>query len=268
MPLGKKTLLMGILNVAPDSFSDGGRWNTPRKAVAHAIQMQEEGADLIDVGAESTRPGARPVSPREELKRVLPVIEYLSGRLHIPISIDTSKALVAKTAVEAGAGLINDVTALSDPEMPSVVAQTKVPVILMHMRGTPQTMHLYARYKNVIQEVLAELQVFIKKACAAGVSEGKILIDPGLGFAKRPNDNLVIMRNLSAFKRLGCPIVIGPSRKSFIGKVIGEEDPGKRLFGTAAAVACGIVGGADIVRIHDVNAMRHVAVMTDALVRG
>jgi len=257
---------MGILNVTPDSFSDGGRYLRPRQAVDRALQMEEEGADLIDLGGESTRPGAAPVSAREEIRRILPVLERIAGRLSVPISIDTSKAEVARAALQAGAGLVNDVTALRDPRMSEVVARAKVPVILMHMRGTPQTMQKNPRYRRLIPEILSELRQAADRALAAGISKEKILIDPGLGFGKRPEHNLGILKNLRLFKRMGYPVVIGPSRKSFIAYLLTRPAPaGDRLMGTAAAVALGVAQGADVVRVHDVAQMRQVVDVTRAI---
>ncbi len=259
--------MMGILNVTPDSFSDGGHFfNNPRRAVTRALQMQEEGADLIDVGGESTRPGARAVSVEEELRRILPVLEKLTGRLKIPLSVDTYKAVVAEQALRAGASLVNDVTALRDSRMPEVVARAKVPVILMHMRGEPQTMQRNPRYRQLVPEIISDLKQSIRKAKAAGISEDKILTDPGLGFGKRPQDNLVLLKQLGVFKSLGFPVVVGPSRKSFIGIVTGAP-PADRLGGTAAAVALSVFSGADIVRVHDVAPMRQVVALADAVVR-
>lgn len=255
---------MGILNVTPDSFSDAGRYPDPRKAIAHALRMQAEGADLIDVGGESTRPGSRPVSAEEEIRRVLPVIERLVGKLVIPLSIDTSKAVVAQAAIRAGACLVNDVTALRDPQMPEVVGGARVPVILMHMRGAPRTMQENPHYRRLIPEILAELKASVAKAFAAGIPRGKILIDPGLGFGKRPQDNLQILKNLLAFKTLGFPVVVGPSRKSFIGQILGAPVD-QRLFGTAAAVTFAVAQGADVVRVHDVAAIRQVVEVADAI---
>ncbi|MBI3614968.1 MAG: dihydropteroate synthase [Candidatus Omnitrophica bacterium] len=250
---------MGILNVTPDSFSDGGRFTHPRQAAARALQMQEEGADLIDLGGESTRPGARPISAEEELRRILPVLERLVGRLKIPISVDTYKASVARAALGVGASLVNDVTALRDPKMPQVVATAKVPVILMHMRGVPQTMQRNPRYRRLIPEIVSDLKRSIEKAKAAGIPRAKILVDPGLGFGKRWQDNLTLLKSLSAFKAmLELPLVVGPSRKSFIGHATGAPVEG-RLMGTAAAVALSVWGGADIVRVHDVALMRQAA---------
>ncbi|MBI3332655.1 MAG: dihydropteroate synthase [Candidatus Omnitrophica bacterium] len=281
LPLGERTLLMGILNVTPDSFSDGGLYLNPRRAVSHALRLQEEGADLIDVGGESTRPGARPVSAEEEMRRILPVIERLAGRLKVPISVDTWKAKVAGAAIRAGAALVNDVTALRDPRMPELVARAEVPVILMHMRGTPRTMQRRPRYRRLIPEIIAELKASLAKARAAGIRKNRILLDPGIGFGKGLRENLLLLKNLSAFKRLGYPLVIGPSRKSFIGHLLGTpphaaggpsgaaSDSGShdRLMGTTAAVALGVAHGADIVRVHDVAAMRRVAGVADAILR-
>ena len=275
---------MGVLNLTPDSFSDGGRFSDPRRAVARALQMQEEGADLIDIGGESTRPGARPVLVREELRRVLPVIERLSGRLRVPISVDTSKSAVALEALRAGAALVNDVTALRDPEMGPLVADRKVPVILMHTRGTPRTMKRLARYRRLIPEIMAELRRSVRQALACGIRKNKILIDPGIGFAKTPQHNLMLLNHINAFKKLGFPVVVGPSRKSFIGYAAASHqrrgissaarmvppralgDPrADRLFGTAAAVALAAFQGADILRVHDVAAMRQVIAVADAI---
>lgn len=255
---------MGILNVTPDSFSDGGLYLHPKKAVARALQMEAEGADLIDLGGESTRPGAAPVSPKEELKRILPVLERLQGRLRIPLSIDTSKAAVAKRAIECGASLVNDVTALRDPHMAEVVSEKKVPVILMHMRGNPRTMQKNPRYSDLIPEILSKLRQAVLKAIAQGIAKEKILIDPGIGFGKSPKHNLRILKSLRTFKKLGFPLVVGPSRKSFIGHVL-HTPAEDRLFGTAAAVALCVAGGADIIRVHDVAAMRQVVLFTEAI---
>lgn len=256
---------MGILNVTPDSFSDGGRYLAPRQALSHALRMEAEGADLIDVGAESTRPGARSVSWKEELGRLLPVLERLVPRLKVPISVDTARAWVARRAVEAGASLINDVTALRDPRMSEVVAEVRVPVILMHMRGTPRTMQRNAVYQALIPEILRELKISLRKARQAGVQRECLLIDPGIGFSKDARQSLLVLKALSRFKRLGFPVVVGPSRKSFIGSVLNRPVE-ERLWGTAAAVALSVAAGADIVRVHDVAQMREVADMAWAIV--
>ena len=249
---------MGILNVTPDSFSDGGRYLQLKKAVAHLLQMERDGADLIDIGGESTRPGARPVSAEEEMRRVIPVLEHVRKKIHVPLSIDTSKSTVAEAALKAGAALVNDVTALGDPAMGKVVARWGAPIILMHARGNPRTMRRRARYKNLIAEVVAELKQAVQKALRAGISRDCILVDPGLGFAKKPHHNFELLKHLSEIKKLGYPVVIGPSKKSFLGTV-SEEPSSGRIFGTAAVVALSVFLGADIIRVHDVAAMRQVA---------
>lgn len=263
---------MGILNVTPDSFSDGSRYLDPARAARRGLEMEREGADIIDAGAESTRPGAKPVSAAEEMRRLLPVVERLAKQLSIPISVDTSKPEVARAAVERGATLVNDVTGLRRPAMARVVARAGVPVIVMHMRGTPRTMRRLANYRRVVPEVLAELKRSVRRGLAAGIPREMVLIDPGIGFAKGPEDSLALLKNLAAFKRMGFPVVVGPSRKSFIGHVLdaGIEDrpfdiAQGRLFGTAAAVALAVANGADIVRVHDVAEMRQVADMARAV---
>ena len=266
LPLGGRTLIMGILNVTPDSFSDGGSFASPRRAVARALHLQHEGADLIDIGGESTRPGARLVSARDEMRRILPVIETLFSKLSIPISVDTSKAPVAEAALNAGASIVNDVTGLRDPRMAGVVSRAGAPVILMHMRGTPRTMRRFTRYRSLVRDVLFELCASIRKARSAGIRRDRILTDPGFGFAKTPEQSFTLLRNLGALRQLGYPVVIGPSRKSFLGAAAGWP-PEERLFGTAAAVALGIAAGADVVRVHDVGAMRQVASIADAVAR-
>lgn len=255
---------MGIVNVTPDSFSDGGVCLKPAQAVRAALRMEQEGADLIDVGGESTRPGAKTVSARQELRRVLPVVERLSGKLRIPISVDTSKAVVAEAALKAGASLVNDVTALSDPRMAGVISRAQVPVILMHMKGNPRMMQKNPSYRDLIGEITAALQKAIGKAKAAGILPQKILIDPGLGFGKRIEDNWLLLKGIPHFKSLGFPVVVGPSRKSFIGKILNApvED---RLLGTAACVAVSSLYGAHMVRVHDVKAMRDVLKVVHAI---
>ncbi|MBI3322381.1 MAG: dihydropteroate synthase [Candidatus Omnitrophica bacterium] len=255
---------MGVLNVTPDSFSDGSRWLDPARAVRRGLEMERQGADLIDIGAESTRPGAPAVTAKEEMRRLLPVVERLAKRLSVPISVDTSKPEVARAAIERGAGMVNDVTGLRHPAMAGVVARAGVPVIVMHMRGTPRTMRRLAKYRRVVPEVLAELKRSVERGVAAGIPRRMILVDPGIGFAKGPKESLALLNSLSAFKRLGVPVVVGPSRKSFIGHVLGAE-VGDRLFGTAAAVALAVYSGADILRVHDVAEMRQVADLAHAV---
>lgn len=268
MILGERTLIMGILNVTPDSFSDGGRFYETDRAVEQALKMEEDGADIIDIGGESTRPGSKPVSAAVEMKRVLPVIDALKDKIRIPISIDTQKAHVAYRAVEAGAEIINDISALNaDKKMARTVGETQAGVILMHMRGRPRTMQkgdLF--YDDLFGEIADYLQKSVQKALKAGVEKDQIILDPGIGFGKTFEDNYKIIQNLPQLKVLGFPLLIGPSRKSFIGKITGEE-PQDRLEGTAAAVAAAILNGCHIVRVHDVAAMKKVAAVTDAIVR-
>lgn len=248
-----RPLVMGILNVTPDSFSDGGRYLRAERAMARGIQMAAEGADLIDIGGESTRPGARRVPLQEELDRVVPVVARLAKAVDVPLSIDTSKAEVARQALAAGASIINDVTALrGDPLMASVVAQARASVILMHMQGTPLTMQRRPRYHDVVVEVLAFLRSAARRAEEAGIERRRILIDPGLGFGKTVTHNLQLMAALDRFTASGYPVVIGPSRKSFIAKTLNDE-AGDRLAGTLACVAAAQRAGVHLVRVHDVR---------------
>ena len=266
--LSSRTHLMGILNVTPDSFSDGGMFQQPAMAVAHAEQMWKAGADLIDVGGESTRPGAAPVPVEEELRRVIPVIEQLARERHMPVSIDTSKAEVAHRALQAGAVMVNDVTAMrGDARMAEVVARWRVPIVLMHMKGTPLTMQRRPRYRSLLGELLAFFQERITAACAAGVERHRIILDPGIGFGKTPHHNLQILQQLEVLEQLGLPVLIGPSRKSFIGVALGLPAD-QRWEGTAAAVTAAVLHGAQLVRVHDVVEMVRVARMADAIRRG
>jgi dihydropteroate synthase len=265
--LGAKTLVMGILNVTPDSFSDGGVFLSAEKAIEHGLKMVQEGADIIDIGGESTRPGSAAVSADVELKRVIPVIEGLVKKIKIPVSIDTKKSRVARLAVEAGAEIINDVSALnSDRNMSKTVGETGAAVILMHMRGMPENMQKgNLAYDDLIGEIVSSLKESSQKAIKAGVAKDRIVIDPGIGFGKTPEDNYKIIRNLAELKVLGMPVMIGTSRKSFIGKVVGGE-PAERMEGTAATVTAAIMNGCHIVRVHDVAVMKKVAAVADAIV--
>lgn len=271
---GRRTLVMGILNVTPDSFSDGGEFDTLPKALTQAERMIAEGADILDIGGESTRPatfqGEARLSNDEECSRVLPVIEALSKRFpHIPVSIDTYKAEVAERAVEAGAVLINDISALrADPKMLPLVGQLKLPVCLMHLLGLPKSIPTNPVYADVVQEVKAHLLAQAELALQAGVLPGNILLDPGIGFGKTVQHNLALLRNLDALTETGYLILVGTSRKSTIGKVLGGLPPEDRLEGTAATVALAIAAGAAVVRVHDVKEMRRVVKMSDAIVRG
>ncbi len=255
-----RTLVMGVLNVTPDSFSDGGRWADADAAASHGAAMRAQGADILDVGGESTRPGARPVGPREEMGRVLPVIERLQGW----ISVDTSKAAVAEAALRAGARIVNDVTALGDRRMGRVVAQAGAYVILMHMKGTPRTMQRAPRYRDVVSEISRFLRLRVKRALRAGIPHDRIIIDPGIGFGKRPEHNVEILRRLTEFASLGYPVAVGTSRKSFLGHYLGRA-VGERTAGTAATVAAAVLRGAALVRVHEVREMADVARMCDLL---
>lgn len=261
-----KPLIMGILNVTPDSFSDGGKFTGLDGAVAHALQMESEGADLIDIGGESARPGAPQISAEEERARVLPVVEALANKLSIPISIDTWKSSVADACLQAGAEIINDISGLGfDPAMADVVARHHAGLVLMHTRGTPQEMQQDTSYDNLLGEVLASLKNSADLALQAGVTAGQIAVDPGICFAKDLQGNLVLLRRLSELHCLGYPLLVGTSRKSFIGKVLQKPEPHDRLFGTAATVALAVQHGAQILRVHDVAAMRDVALMANAI---
>ncbi len=268
LDLTRRTHIMGILNVTPDSFSDGGLYLNTDKAVERSFEIEKEGADIIDIGGESTRPGALPLSPEEELSRVVPVIEKLKSRLRIPISIDTYKAEVAREAIKAGASIINDISGLRfDPEIASVSAEYDVPVVIMHIKGTPRDMQINPVYQDLIGEIRHFLEEGISIAQKAGVDDDMIIIDPGIGFGKTFEHNLEIINRLDEFRSLGMPILLGPSRKSFIGKIL-DLPPGDRLEGTAAAVAIGIMKGANIVRVHDVSSIVRVARVVDAITHG
>jgi dihydropteroate synthase len=268
--LGRRTLIMGILNVTPDSFSDGGAFEDPDQALDRALEMMDAGADLIDVGGESTRPGSEPVDAAVERARVVPVITRLARHGVGPISVDTTKAPVARAALEAGAHLVNDISALSfDPDLAAVAAAHRAPVVLMHTRGRPKTMQTGSlEYEGgVIEAVRAALEAAIARAESAGIARGDIVVDPGLGFGKTVAQNTELIRNLGALATLGCPILVGPSRKSFLGQLTGR-DIDQRRFATAAAVAVAIDRGADFVRVHDVREIGDVVRVADAIARG
>jgi dihydropteroate synthase len=268
LELGRRTLVMGVLNVTPDSFSDGGAFLSPERALAHAERMAAEGADLIDIGGESTRPGADPVPVREELQRVIPVIERVAKSVSIPISIDTSKAEVARQALLAGASMINDITALrGDPGMAGVAAATGAPVVLMHMRGDPRTMQARPSYHSLIDDIGRFFGDRLAALEKAGIRTERVILDPGLGFGKTVEHNLEIIRSLDRFSRFGRPLLVGPSRKSFVGKVL-ELPVAERLEGTAAAVTAAVLNGAAVVRVHDVREMVRVVRMADSIKHG
>lgn len=251
---------MGILNVTPDSFSDGGRFNLLERAVRHALDMEKEGADLIDIGGESTRPGYTPVTAEEEIKRVLPVIRAIRKRTEIPISIDTYKAETAKRALDAGANIINDIWgAKADPEMAATAAASGVPIILMHNRDDNH-------YKNLIEDMKTDLRVSINMTLAAGVKPENIILDPGIGFAKDYDQNLKVMNHLEAFHELGYPLLLGTSRKGFIGKTL-DLTADQRVEGTGATVCLGIIKGCQIMRVHDVRPIARMAKMMDTMLR-
>jgi len=265
LDLSSRTYLMGVLNVTPDSFSDRGRFLKLEDAIRCGIKMAEEGADIIDVGGESTRPGSDPATIEEELSRVIPVIEALSKEIDIPISIDTYKSEVAKKALEAGAEMINDISALRfDPEMKEVAAEYQVPIVLMHIKGTPKNMQENPYYEDVIKEIIEYLRESIQLAKEAKVQEENIIIDPGIGFGKRLDDNLNILKNLKSLSILNLPILVGPSRKSFIGKVL-DLPVEERLEGSLGALAVSIMNGANIVRVHDVKESKRVVSVVDAI---
>ena len=260
-----KPALMGILNVTPDSFSDGGLYNTHQKAINRVDEMIAQGADIIDIGGESTRPGAEPVSEKEESARVIPVIKEIVRKFNIPISIDTRKTEVAKKALDAGAHIVNNVEGLKNNEiLGKIVARYDVPIILMHMRGNPKTMQKDIKYRSVVSDIIEELKNSITLARDAGIREDNILIDPGIGFGKTTNDNLKIINRINEFKILGKPVVLGPSRKSFIGNVL-NLDVKERLEGTLATVAYAVLKDINIIRVHDVIQARRVIDMIKAI---
>ena len=263
--VSERTHVVGILNVTPDSFSDGGRYANLDAAVSRAAEMEAGGADIIDVGGESTRPGAQPVAEADELQRVIPVIEALVREVSVPISVDTTKAAVAEAALGAGAVIVNDVTALrGDRHMAEVVANSKAGLVLMHMLGEPRTMQKEPRYGDVVAEVGASLLAWAKGAEASGVERGRIVIDPGIGFGKTLEHNLLLLKHLPSLTALGYPVLVGPSRKSFIHAALGLP-LGERLEATAGAVAWSVAQGAHLVRVHDVTEMVRVVRMTEAI---
>lgn len=264
---GSRTYIMGVLNVTPDSFSGDGIYQDPNRAVEIAEKLIQDGSDIIDIGGESTRPGAGPVTAEEEIKRVIPVIKKLSKRISAPISIDTSKSEVAKQALDSGASIVNDITGLeSDLGMIGIIREFNAKVVVMHIKGTPQTMQKNPYYGNLIEEIKNKLKDIIEKAVKGGIKKENIIIDPGIGFGKTLEHNLEILNRLSEFKELKQPILVGPSRKSFIGKLTGAE-PCDRIFGTAVSVALAIKNGADVIRVHDVKEMKQVAMVSDAISR-
>ncbi len=264
--LGRRTLVVGVLNITPDSFSDGGVNFDPQRAINNGLRMESEGADIIEVGGESTRPGAAVVPVEEELSRVLPVVRGLAAQLGIPISVDTYKSEVARAVIDEGASFLNDVSALRfDPSVADVAARARAPLVLMHMRGEPATMQKIAPSPDIFLEIERDINLAISEAEQRGVSRKQIVFDPGIGFGKTLDQNLAIINCLDRFESLGVPIMIGTSRKSFIGRLTGQPES-ERLFGTAASVASAIIRGAHIVRVHDVKEMVEIARVTDAII--
>ncbi len=265
--LSARPLIMGIVNVTPDSFFDGGRFLDPEAAVAHALRLVQEGADLLDIGAESTRPGSVPVEESEERRRLIPVVAAVAKAVSVPISVDTSKAVVAKAAIDAGAVMVNDVTALrGDPAMVDLIAMSGAGVVLMHMQGTPQTMQLAPRYHDVVEEVGDFLAERVRFATERGVPKSQIMLDPGIGFGKTLAHNLDLLAQLRTFTKLGLPLLIGPSRKAFIGQLV-EHSMQDRAWGTAGVIALSVEQGANVLRVHDVAAMKDVVRVATAISR-
>jgi dihydropteroate synthase len=258
---------MGVLNITPDSFSDGGDFLDTQKAVEHGIRMAQEGAAIIDIGAESTRPGSETVCADEQIKRVVPVIEKLTAKIKIPISIDSRDYRVTKAALDGGASMINDITALNDERTAELAAEKKIPVILMHMQSSPGTMQLKPKYENVVREVLNYLLGRAKAAQSKGIEKEKIIIDPGIGFGKTLEHNIELLRNTDVFVDSGFRVLLGTSRKNFIGDLTGKKIPKERILGTAATVAIAVISGVSVVRVHDVAAMVDVVKVANKMRR-
>jgi dihydropteroate synthase len=268
--LGERTLVMGVLNVTPDSFSDGGKFRLPEQAIEHALAMERAGANLLDIGGESTRPGSEETPASEELNRILPVLEGLRGRLKIPVSVDTRRSVVAKLAIRAGAQIINDVSGLrSDPGIAEVAARHRVPLILMHMRGDPRTMQKGPFARDVVRDVMQGLRKSVATARKGGVAKSQIILDPGIGFGKSYAQNYELLQKLPQLAKLGYPLLVGTSRKGFLGATLARDGkpapPEERIWGTAATVTASILNGAHIVRVHDVAEMVQVARVADGL---
>jgi dihydropteroate synthase len=265
LDLSRRTLVMGILNVTPDSFYDGGRRQDPRRAIADGVAMVESGAAILDIGGESSRPGARPVDVDEELARVMPVVRGLRREVTVPISIDTYKSAVALAALDSGADIVNDISGLRfDAAMTALVARQQVPVVVMHMQGTPRTMQLEPRYGDVVEEVKNFLAAQVRRALEAGINSENVIIDPGIGFGKTLAHNLELLRRLPVLEALGYPLLVGASRKAFIGKII-NADAQDRLEGSVAAAVAAVLGGAHILRVHDVKETVRAVRIADAL---
>ena len=263
----ERTLIMGILNITPDSFSDGGEFLSPETAAARALQMVEEGADILDIGGESSRPGAEPVSAEKEMARLIPVLEELVPQISVPISIDTCKAEVAEACLKRGASIVNDISALRfDESMAAVAEKCKAQVVLMHMKGTPRDMQCAPDYGDVTAEINTFFEERIEYATSSGIERSRLILDPGIGFGKSPVHNFTILRDLRRFSDLGLPLMVGPSRKSFIGMTL-DLPESERLEGTSASVTAAVLNGADIVRVHDVKEMKRVVTIADSIHR-
>jgi len=261
---GRRPLIMGILNVTPDSFSDGGTFYEPESACRRAMELAETGADIVDIGGESTRPGAKSIGPEEEIARILPVIEALAAKIPVPLSVDTRRASVARRALEAGCRMVNDVSACGDPGMSAVVAEFGVPIVLMHMKGEPESMQSNPHYDDVVSEVRSFLAVRAKIVKRSGVEDDMIVLDPGIGFGKRFRDNLDLIRSIPALEALGHPVMLGASRKRFLGELLGAEPHG-RLSGSLAVAAWCFTSGVDLVRVHDVKETAGLFRVMDAI---
>lgn len=265
---GTKTYLMGVLNITPDSFSDGGDYNNLDAACDRAWALVKGGADILDIGGQSTRPGAKEISVEAELNRVIPVVQAIRKSLNVPISVDTTRAIVAQQAIKVGADIVNDISGGTfDAEMLSTVAKLEVPIILMHIRGTPETMQQLTDYEDLIGEIIGVLKERIAAAEKAGIARSRLLIDPGIGFGKTYEQNLELLRHLDRFQALDLPILVGTSRKSFIGKILNQDDPKQRVWGTAATCCAAIAQGADLLRVHDLPEMWEVSQVADAIWR-
>jgi dihydropteroate synthase len=264
-PLGVRTWFMGVLNVTPDSFYDGGRYADPDRAVERGLEMAAQGADILDVGGESSRPGSEPVPAEEEIRRVVPVISALRRQTSAFLSVDTTKSLVARAAIDAGADLINDISALRfDEDLLSLAAARGAAVVLMHMQGIPKSMQVAPSYEDTLAEVKGFLVKRLAAAVQAGLSRDRVIVDPGIGFGKRLSDNLILLNHLPVLEDLGCPILVGPSRKSFIGRIL-DLPPEERLEGTIAASVLSVVRGAHLLRVHDVQAVRRAVRVAEAI---
>ncbi len=268
LDFSRKTHVMGILNITPDSFSDGGKHFNASFALEQGIKMVRDGADILDIGGESTRPGSEPVTIEEELRRTIPVIEALAAKVTVPISIDTYKAEVARQAIAAGASIVNDISGLRfDPEMPKVITQYNVPVVIMHIKGRPREMQKNPQYEALIPEIMDYFRISMRLAKKFGIPDDLMILDPGIGFGKTFAHNLEILNNLEQFMLLEKPLLVGPSRKAFLGKILGDVPASDRLEGTAAAIAVSIMKGANIIRVHDVKEIARVAKVVDAIKR-